>query len=284
MEVIHYRGVLRCDTMKHGARCAMMTSTKVQGMPFASIWDSCTSADLKKNKDQAGLKHLFSKHRARVICANQIINQLTVNRQDYNDWQYDIHKSTDRYVRIIMYTPLTKKLLPLENLILNAVLRRNYKSYFICIICSRRIFPSGKVRPIQMLSFLRKYFVNRYFVGETPPPNNRPYFSGKGVVKVVQIWHRDVQPGIVQSSNQIISRDRHDSNDLPAHKLTNLFYYIKIRGLGWPLNGGHVMLLQPCDSSMRLVRAESCWNTNGWFLFPNMSSTESRSFSGNVLT
>ena len=57
-----------------------------------------------------------------------------------------------------------------------------------------------------------------------PPPNNRPYSSGKLVVKIVQIW-----PGILQSSNQIISRHRHDSNDLSAHKTPNLFYHIKVR-------------------------------------------------------
>ena len=46
------------------------------------------------------------------------------------------------------------------------------------------------------------------------PPNNRPYSSGKGVLKIEQIWHRDVEPVIEQNWNQIISRDRHDTNDL----------------------------------------------------------------------
>ena len=52
----------------------------------------------------------------------------------------------------------------------------------------------------------------------------------------------------MQSSNQIISRDRHDSNDLFAHKFPNLFYCFKVRGLGWPLNGGYVLLLQLCNN------------------------------------
>ena len=69
----------------------------------------------------------------------------------------------------------------------------------------------------------------------------------------MQIWHRDVQPGIVQSSNQIISRDRHNSNDISAFKITNPFYYIKVRRLGWPLNGGYILLLQPCHSLTRRV-------------------------------
>ena len=87
-------------------------------------------------------------------------------------------------------------------------------------------------------------------------PNNRTYSSGKGVVKIMQILHRDGQPGIVQSSNQIICRDRNNCHDLSAHKVSNLFYYIKVRGLGWPLNGGYVLLIQPCDSSTR--RVEHC--------------------------
>ena len=87
------------------------------------------------------------------------------------------------------------------------------------------------------------------FWGVTPPPNNHPYSSGKGIVKIVQIW----QPEIVQSSNQIISRNRHDSDDLSVHKIPNFFHYIKVRGLGWPLNDGHVLVLQPCDSSTRRV-------------------------------
>ena len=48
----------------------------------------------------------------------------------------------------------------------------------------------------------------------TPPPNNCPQSSGERVLKIVQMWHRDVQPGIVQSSDQIISRDTHGSKDL----------------------------------------------------------------------
>ena len=52
---------------------------------------------------------------------------------------------------------------------------------------------------------------NQYFCGATPPPLiNFPYSSAKGIVKNVPIWHRDVQPGIVQRSNQIISRGRYD--------------------------------------------------------------------------
>ena len=90
-------------------------------------------------------------------------------------------------------------------------------------------------------------------MGVTPIPNNHPYSSGRGVVKIVQIRHRDVQPGIVQISNQIISRDRHDSNDLSACKIPKMFYHIKVRGLRWPLNGRYVLLLQPCDSSMHHV-------------------------------
>ena len=64
-----------------------------------------------------------------------------------------------------------------------------------------------------------------------PPPNNQPYSSRKGVVKVVQIWHRDDQPRIIQSSNQTISRDRHASKYLYAHKIQNFFYHLKVRGL-----------------------------------------------------
>ena len=85
------------------------------------------------------------------------------------------------------------------------------------------------------------------------PPNNCLYSFGKRVVMIVQIWHRDVQSGIMQSTNQIISRNRYDYNHLSAHKILNLLYHIKVRGLGWPLNGAYVMLLQPCDSSTRRV-------------------------------
>ena len=80
---------------------------------------------------------------------------------------------------------------------------------------------------------------NPFFYGRTPPTNNRPYSSGKEVVKIPQMWHRNVQPGIVQSSNQIIARDRHESNDITAHEIPNLFYYSKVRGVAiewwiWP--------------------------------------------------
>ena len=83
-----------------------------------------------------------------------------------------------------------------------------------------------------MMSFLRNYI----------------YSSG---VKIVQIWHRDRKPGIVESSNWMISRDWHDSNDLYAHEIPSLFYHIKDRGS--PLDGGYVLLLHP-SSMRRLVR------------------------------
>ena len=41
-------------------------------------------------------------------------------------------------------------------------------------------------------------------------------------LSILQILHRDVQSKNVQNSNHIISRDRHDSNDLSAHKIPNL--------------------------------------------------------------
>ena len=83
--------------------------------------------------------------------------------------------------------------------------------------------------------FATKNAINSLWV--TLPPNNRH----QGFIKIVQIWHRGVQTGIVQSSNQTISRDRHGSNDLSIQ----FFYYIKVRGLGWPLDGGFVLLLKP---------------------------------------
>ena len=40
---------------------------------------------------------------------------------------------------------------------------------------------------------------------------------------------------------------------LSAHKIPTLFYYIKVRGLGWQLDVGYAQQLQPCDSSTRRV-------------------------------
>ena len=65
----------------------------------------------------------------------------------------------------------------------------------------------------------------------------------------MQIWHRDVQPGIVQSSDQIISLDRHDSNDLSAHKLS-----------------GYALLLQPCYSSTRRVGRSIVMLKHEWMI------------------
>ena len=78
------------------------------------------------------------------------------------------------------------------------------------------------------------------FCGMTPPPNNRPYSHGKGVVKFVQIWH-------------LYIHDKHDSNDLSTHKIPNLFCYIKLRGMRWTLNGGYVILSHSCGSSTHHV-------------------------------
>ena len=70
-----------------------------------------------------------------------------------------------------------------------------------------------------------------------------------GFVTIVQILHRDVQPGTVYSSNQIISRDRHGIKDLSPHKIPNLFYYIKI--LDWD---GHRMVDMSCCSKYVTVQ------------------------------
>ena len=108
----------------------------------------------------------------------------------------------------------------------------------------------------------------------TPPPNNHPYSSGKVVVNIVQLWHRDAQPGIMQRSNQIISCDRHDSSDHSAHKSPYLFCYTKIRD--WD---NHWMVDMSCCSNHATVRravlagALPCWNTNGWYLSPSMFTT-----------
>ena len=128
------------------------------------------------------------------------------------------------------------------------------------MICRKRIFLSGKVRHIQILPFARmKILYQSIFCVLTPSPDNHPHSSGKVVVKNVQIWHHDVQPEIMQSSNQINSRGRHDSSDLFAHKIR-----ATVRRAVW-------------------AGALSCWNTNGWFLLPNMFSTESRKFSDQIL-
>ena len=84
---------------------------------------------------------------------------------------------------------------------------------------------------------------------------------------IVQIWHRDVRSGVVQSSNQIISRNKRDSKDRFAHKIRNLFNHIKVRGLGWPLNGAYVMLLQPCDSSTRRVGRSIVMLDYEWMIY-----------------
>ena len=127
---------------------------------------------------------------------------------------------------------------------------------------------SNVIRTVKILCY-------SIFCGVTPPPSNCPYSSGEGVVNIVQIWHSDAQPGIVQSSNQIRFHDRRDSHDPSAHKISNLFFYIEGRGLGWPLHGGYFLLLQPYDSStVVLAGALSCGNTHGWFWSPNMFCVE----------
>ena len=116
-----------------------------------------------------------------------------------------------------------------------------------------------------------------------PPPNNCPYSSGKGVVKIVQIWHREVQSEIVQSSTQIIARDRHDSNDLSARKkMRNLVIWV--RSGDWD---GSWMVDIFCRFNHAPVQravwagALSCWNTNGSCLSLNMFFRESIKFSDN---
>ena len=89
-----------------------------------------------------------------------------------------------------------------------------------------------------------------------PTPNNRPYSFGKGVVNIVQILHRDVHPGIVQSSNQIISQT----------------CSIMLRSGDWD---DHWMVDLSCSSNHATVQravwagALSCWNTTEWILSPN---------------
>ena len=101
----------------------------------------------------------------------------------------------------------------------------------------------------------------------------------------LSLWHRDVQPEIVQSSYQIIPQDRHDSSDLSAHKIPHLFYYIKVRGLGRPLTGGYILLFQPCDSSTCHGGRIIVVFKHEWMIFvANYVSTDSRRFSDNVLT
>ena len=85
------------------------------------------------------------------------------------------------------------------------------------------------------------------FLRVTQPHNNRPYYSGKGVVKIVQICHRAVQPGIVQKSFLVTGMKL--TIPLPIKSQTCSIIYIKVRWLGWPLNGGHVLLLRTCDSA-----------------------------------
>ena len=92
---------------------------------------------------------------------------------------------------------------------------------------------------------------------------NHPCSSATGIVKIVLIWDRDVQPGIVQS----------------------FLHHIKVRGLGWPLDLVDTSCCSNHATVWRVVWAGalSCWNTHDWFLSPNIFFAESRRFSGNVL-
>ena len=145
------------------------------------------------------------------------------------DLSWSIEYLFDNFVFIfhsIWYicAPLTKTLLTLENGTLNAVLRRKLKRLFYLYNLQQNNIYFRKCETYSNIVLFAKMLCSSIFCGVTPPPNYRPYSSRKGVVKIVQIWHRNVEPGFVQSSNQIISRGRHDSYDLSAHKISNLFY------------------------------------------------------------
>ena len=99
------------------------------------------------------------------------------------------------------------------------VLRRKVERVFYLYTLQQKNISFKKSETYSNIVLFAKILCWSIFCGVTPLPNNRSYSSGKGFVKIVRIWHRDVQPGIVQSSNQIISRDRHDSNYLSAHKI-----------------------------------------------------------------
>ena len=58
----------------------------------------------------------------------------------------------------------------------------------------------------------------------------------------------------------------HGFDHLSVHKIRNMFYNIKIRGPGWPLNGGYVLLPQPCDSSMRHVGRSIVMFKHEWMI------------------
>ena len=68
------------------------------------------------------------------------------------------------YVMFRLFTLSCQNLLPLENVKLNNVLGRKLRKNKVYVL-QQKTFRSGEVRHIRMLSLLRKYFINQYFVG-----------------------------------------------------------------------------------------------------------------------
>ena len=94
---------------------------------------------------------------------------------------------------------LDKNLLPLENVILNDVLRRKLKKgYFMYIFCGKKYFFQEKWDIFKCCPYCENTLLINILWGNPPPPSNCPYSSGEGVVNIVQVWHSDAQPGIVQ--------------------------------------------------------------------------------------
>ena len=129
------------------------------------------------------------------------------------------------------HAPLYKNIATLANVISNAVLPWKLKRLFYLYNLLQKNISFKISETFQCCPFRENILLINIWWGN-PAPYNRPYSSG-----------------IVPSSNQVISRDRHDSNDLSARKIPNLFYYIKVQGLVWPWDGGYVLLHQPCGSS-----------------------------------
>ena len=104
-----------------------------------------------------------------------------------------------------MYTPLTKNMLPLENVILNAISYWKFKKKVISSLwfIAKEYFLQKKWDIIKFCPFCKNILLINILLGN-PPPNNRPYSSGKGVVKIVQIWHCDDQPGIVRMRSFLV--------------------------------------------------------------------------------
>ena len=87
-----------------------------------------------------------------------------------------------------LYTPLTKNLATPRK----CHIKRCFTSKIKMVISSLKFTAKEYIREmrhIQLLSFLRKYFVNQYFMGKP-----RPLITALTLLarEILQIWHRDV--------------------------------------------------------------------------------------------